>query len=47
MRWIVLIVVLLTALVIAGAVLVGESGKETKRPPRVRPAPSQTILLPL
>jgi hypothetical protein len=46
MRWLILGIVLLIALVVAIAVLIGEEGKESKRPPRVRPAEPPALVVP-
>jgi hypothetical protein len=48
MRWLAIGMVLLTALVIVIALMIGDEGKETKRAPRVRPeAPPQSLVIPL
>ena len=47
MRWLLLGIVLMIALVVAIALVIGEEGKESKRPPRVRPAQPPALVLPV
>ena len=44
MRWIVFGAVLMVAIVVALAVWIGTSGKDSKRPPRVRQAPPALVM---